>query len=67
LGALQVWRNSLSDREEAVGSYRRALALGGTRPLPDLYEAAGARLVFDGQTLGELVALVEDQLTALAR
>ena len=39
LGALQVWRRSLDDRKAAVDAYRSALALGGSRPLPALFEA----------------------------
>ncbi len=62
LGALQVWRNSLQDPAEAVQRYRSALALGGTKPLPELYRAAGARLIFDPAPMGELVTLVEEQL-----
>ena len=62
LGALQVWRNALHDQADAVRRYRSALALGNTRPLPDLYTAAGARLVFDGETVGELMQLVESHL-----
>jgi oligoendopeptidase F len=65
LGALQVWRNSLSDQAGALAAYRRALALGGARPLPELFEAAGAKLAFDAETMGSLVALVEAQLAAL--
>ena len=65
LGALQVWRNSLRDPVDAVRRYRDALALGNTRPLPDIYAAAGARLAFDGETIGELVQLVEDQVDRL--
>ena len=65
LGALQVWRRSLADPAEAVAAYKRALAVGGTRPLPAIYEEAGARLVFDADGMGELVALVEERLAAL--
>ena len=42
LGAVQVWRNSLSDQKQAVADYRKALSLGGTRTLPQLFQAAGA-------------------------
>lgn len=42
LGALQVWRNSQRDQTGAVAAYRRALAFGGTRPLTELFAAAGA-------------------------
>jgi oligoendopeptidase F len=65
LGALQVWRNSLQDRGEAVRKYREALALGATRPLPELFKVAGARLIFDSDGLGELITLVEDELAKL--
>ena len=65
LGALQVWKNSLDDQAAAVAAYRQALALGNTRPLPDLFAAAGARFSFDKETVGELVDLVETQLAAL--
>jgi oligoendopeptidase F len=62
LGALQVFRNSLANRQGAVASYRRALALGATAPLPAIYRTAGARLAVDTGTMGELVALVEERL-----
>lgn len=65
LGALQVWRNSLSDRAKAVQAYREALALGGTAPLPRLFEAAGARLIFDREGMQELVDLVEEEIEKL--
>lgn len=58
LGAAQVWANALRDQSEAVRAYRRALALGGTAPLPILFETAGAKFKFDATTLGETVALM---------
>ncbi len=65
LGALQVWRNALADQAQAVADYRAALALGYTRSLPELFAAAGARFAFDRQTVGELMALVGEQLAKL--
>jgi oligoendopeptidase F len=65
LGALQVWRNSRRDRPQAVRNYRQALALGGTRPLPELYRAAGARLIFDAEGMRELIDLAEETLSGL--
>ena len=58
LGATQVWRNALSDQAGAVAAYRRALALGDTVTLPELFSAAGARFAFDADVLGEAVALI---------
>jgi oligoendopeptidase F len=65
LGALQVWRNSLKDPKEAVRKYRAALSLGATESLPELFKAAGARLVFDSEGMGELISLVEEELAKL--
>jgi oligoendopeptidase F len=65
LGALQVWRNARRDGPTGVAAYRNALALGATRPLPGMYEAAGARLIFDAAGMRELVALVEEELARL--
>ena len=66
LGALQVWRNSLTDPAGALAAYRRALALGDTQPLPALFQAAGASFRFDAALLHELMSLVAGTLTELA-
>ncbi len=65
LGALQLWRDAQRDPAGTLQRYRSFLALGGTQPLPALYAAAGARLIFDAEGMGELVALVESRLLAL--
>lgn len=65
LGALQLWRDAQRDRAATVARYKAALALGGTRDLPAIYAAAGARLIFDTDGMGELVALVEERLADL--
>ena len=55
LGAAQVWRNALHDHAAALAAYQRFLSLGGTVPLDEAYEAAGARFAFDEATVRELV------------
>nr|MDQ2688464.1 M3 family metallopeptidase [Armatimonadota bacterium] len=57
LGALQLWRNAQTDAGATLAAYQNALALGHTRPLPELYAAAGARLAFGADTVGELIRL----------
>ena len=59
LASIQVWSNSLADQAGAVRAYRRALSLGGTVRLPELYAAAGARFSFGARTLKEAVDLAE--------
>lgn len=65
LAAVQIWKNALEDQAGAVQRYRSALALGYTLPLPELYQAAGAKFAFDAATLGEGVALIESTLERL--
>ena len=65
LGALQVWRNAQSDPQKAVKMYRKALALGGSRPLPELFETAGARFDFSYNTLAPLMELLQQELEKL--
>jgi oligoendopeptidase F len=65
LGALQVWWNSRKDKPRAINDYHRALALGGSRPLPELFEAAGCRFAFDRETIKPLVTLVRGELAKL--
>jgi oligoendopeptidase F len=65
LGAVQVWKNALSDQAKAVADYRKALALGGTTNLPGLFGAAGAKFGFDAPLMKEAVDLVERTLEEL--
>jgi oligoendopeptidase F len=65
LGAVQVWANALKDQKQAVEDYRKALALGSTVSLPELFETAGAKFSFDAKTLKIYVDLIEDQMEKL--
>lgn len=67
LGALQVWANSKKSKAEALKNYKAALRLGGSRPLPQLFAAAGCPFSFDRRTMGPLVKLVRDELATLAQ
>jgi oligoendopeptidase F len=65
LGALQVWANSKRDKAGALADYKRALALGGSRPLPELFAAAGCKFQFDAATIKPLIQLVRSELAKL--
>ena len=65
LGALQVWANAKLDKARALADYKRALALGGSRRLPELFSAAGCRFDFSVKTVKPLVALVRHELAKL--
>jgi oligoendopeptidase F len=65
LGALQVWANSRRDKAVALMAYKKALALGGSRPLPELFSAAGCRFQFDAATINPLIQLAGSELKKL--
>jgi oligoendopeptidase F len=65
LGALQVWANSKRDKAKALNNYKKALALGGSRPLPELFAAAGCKFQFDAATIKPLVELAQEELKKL--
>jgi oligoendopeptidase F len=65
LGALQIWQGFLSDPAAAVSSYRHALALGGSRPLPELFAAAGIRFDFGHDLITSLMGTIRSELDKL--
>lgn len=65
LGALQVFGNARKDQKKAVEDYRKALALGSTVSLPELFATAGAKFAFDAETLKYAVDLMEEVIAEL--
>ena len=65
LGALQVWLNWKQDPDAAVRAYRAALALGGTRPLPTLFETARIKFDFSAATVAPLMQAIGQELASL--
>jgi len=62
LGALQLWVRYLSDAQNAVKQYREGLALGNSKPLPELFSTAGLSFAFDEAMLQPLATELERQL-----
>ncbi len=65
LGALQVWANSKRDKARALNDYKKALALGGSRPLPELFAAAGCSFEFSEKTIQPLAKVLRQELEKL--
>ncbi len=66
LGALGIWLISLEQGEEAaLVAYKKALSLGGSVTLPELFAAAGLPFDFGDQTVGRLVKRVQSELDKL--
>jgi oligoendopeptidase F len=67
LGALQLWLIAIRDEQAALKRYRSALSLGGSRPLPELFAAAGLEFDFGTDTVKRLMDEVQQQLEKLPR
>ncbi len=67
LGALQIWKRYREDPKRALADYRAGLSLGGTRPLPELFQGAGIRFDFSEAVLRPLMEMVGEELQDLAR
>jgi oligoendopeptidase F len=65
LGALQLWLKSKKDVALAVASYRKALSLGGSRPLPELFKSARIKFDFGPKTVKPLVNAIKRELKEL--
>jgi oligoendopeptidase F len=65
LGALQLWVRAKHDPRQALADYRTALALGGSRPLPELFAAAGLKFDFSEKTIAPLMEAVLESLAIL--
>jgi oligoendopeptidase F len=63
LGSLQLWLRSKNEGPAAaIDGYVKALSLGGSRPLPKLFEAAGVRFDFGEATVKSIVQSVSEEL-----
>ncbi|MHC4142307.1 MAG: hypothetical protein ACYSUF_10675 [Planctomycetota bacterium] len=65
LGALQLWLQFKQDRAVAIERYKRALSLGGSQPLPELFKAAGLAFDFGPDTMKRLMDEVQQELDTL--
>jgi oligoendopeptidase F len=65
LGALQVWQASLQNPKAALDHYLNGLSLGGSRPLPELFDGAGIKFDFTDKTIGPLMKAVQSALGEL--
>jgi len=62
LGALQVWCHSKKDKANALRQYREGLSLGGSQPLPKIYQTAGIQFNFSKDIIVPLMEEVTQEL-----
>ncbi|MCC2338979.1 M3 family oligoendopeptidase [Bacillus tropicus] len=65
LGALQMYKQYKEDPKQALENYKKALSLGSSQSIKEVYDAAGIRFDFSGETIKELMRFVEKELEVL--
>jgi oligoendopeptidase F len=65
LGALQLWLQSRTSEANAIENYKKAMHLGGSRPLPELFAAADLEFDFGPETMKRLMDAVQEELETL--
>lgn len=65
LGAIGMWKQYKAAPEKAIANYTNALSLGGTKTLPELYQAAGLPFDFSPETIHDLMLFVKKELDAI--
>ena len=65
LGAIAMWRNYKQNPKLALENYKKALALGYTKTIPELYKAAGIKFDFSPDYVKELADFVKAEYEAL--
>ncbi len=62
LGAIGLWMQYKKNPEQALDNYMKALALGGTKTLPELYHAAGLVFDFSPENIKTLMDFVNEEM-----
>ena len=62
LGALQLWLQFRDQPEQTLRNYRKGLALGGSRPLPELFAEAGIKFDFSAATMAPIMQALAAEL-----
>ena len=65
LGAIGLWQQYQQDASKAIKNYIAALQLGGTKPLPDLFQAAGLKFDLSPNHISGLMNFVKKELDSL--
>ena len=65
LGALQLWLQYREDPKTALNNYAKSMSLGGSRPLPELFEAGQMSFDLGSSTVQGLIDAVRTELDQL--
>jgi len=67
LGAIALWKNYKTDATTTISNYKKALSLGYTKSIGEIYAAAGVRFDFSATYIKELSQFVQSEIDALQK
>jgi oligoendopeptidase F len=62
LGAVAVWKNYKANPQKGLAAYMKALKLGYTKSIPEVYEAAEIKFDFSKNNINELMNFVKEEM-----
>ena len=65
LGAIGLWQQYKQNPDMAINNYIKALSLGGTQTLPELFKAAGLQFDLSPGHISKLMLFVKEELDKL--
>lgn len=65
LGAIALWRNFKTNKQQALSDFKNALKLGYSQPIPQVYEAAGIKFDFSTGYIKQLIGFVNEQINII--
>ena len=65
LGAIAIWKNYKENPKLTLDQYEQALALGYSKPIPEIYKTAGIEFNFSKDYIKELISFVWNEYKAL--
>jgi oligoendopeptidase F len=65
LGAISIWKNSKTDFKIAIQNYKKALKLGYSKTIPEIYEEANIKFNFSDKYVENLANFIVTELKQL--
>lgn len=62
VAAVKLWQRFKQDPQATIAQYRKGLSLGGSRPLPELFQSVGVEFRFGDRELKELADTLRNEM-----
>ncbi|QNL22783.1 M3 family oligoendopeptidase [Hyphobacterium sp. CCMP332] len=62
LGAIGIWLNYRKNKDEGLNKYKRGLALGYTKTIPEIYSETGINFNFTDEHISGLIKSIQSEL-----